>query len=584
MNNRQITTLWSSIIIEELIRQGADFFCISPGSRSTPLTAAVAGNPKARWKIFPDERSAAFFALGHARATGKPAVLICTSGTAVANYFPAVVEASMDSQPMIVLSADRPFELLECGANQTIRQENIFGSYTRWHMQLPVPSAELPPKALLSTVSYAVAKAVGSPPGPVHLNQPFREPLEPEAPDPEDPWLNPLHEWLGSAEPSSRTLFPEKRPDIEALSILRGLLAKADRPLIIAGSMQRAEEAEAVAELALDLQIPLYGDLSSGVRLMSTTLPWQQAFATPEFAERFIPDLVLHFGGRLIAKHPAAAIRKWNPKHYIVIRPDAERYSPDHNVTMSIERSILLTAKALKGCRSATSGINMEQAKTFFRHAGEAIDSETTGNLPVTEISAARLVSTLISSSQRLFLSNSMPVRDMDSFAYNIQTECVITGINRGASGIDGIISTAAGFASGGQKPVTLLIGDIAFLHDLNALSLLGSMDVPLQIIVLNNNGGGIFSFLPVSKCKEIFETHFATPQNYSVKSAAETFGVEYTNPKTNDEFMAAYTKASASPRSTVIEVNGTREDNLLRHRSLQAKINTLAAEYLTGL
>ncbi|EAT60095.1 2-succinyl-5-enolpyruvyl-6-hydroxy-3-cyclohexene-1-carboxylic-acid synthase [Chlorobium ferrooxidans] len=584
MNNRQITTLWSSIIIEELIRQGADFFCISPGSRSTPLTAAVAGNLKARWKIFPDERSAAFFALGHARATGKPAVLICTSGTAVANYFPAVVEASMDSQPMIVLSADRPFELLECGANQTIRQENIFGSYTRWHMQLPVPSTELPPKALLSTVAYAIAKAVGSPPGPVHLNQPFREPLEPEAPDPKDPWLNPLHEWQESSEPSSRSLFAEKRPDIEALSILRGVLAKADRPLIIAGSMQRAEESEAVTELALDLQIPLYGDLSSGVRLMNTTLPWQQAFATPEFTERFKPDLVLHFGGRLIAKHPAAAIRNWSPKNYIVIRPDAERYSPDHNVTLSIERSILLTAKALKGCRSAASGINMGQAETFFRYAGEAIDGETTGTLPVTEISAARLVSTLISSSQRLFLSNSMPVRDMDSFACNIQTECVITGINRGASGIDGIISTAAGFASGGQKPVTLLIGDIAFLHDLNALALLGSMDVPLQIIVLNNNGGGIFSFLPVSACKEIFETHFATPQNYSIKSAAETFGVEYANPHTNDEFIAAYKKASTSTRSTVIEVNGTREDNLLRHRSLQAKINTLAAEHLTGL
>lgn len=584
MNNRQITTLWSSIIIEELIRQEADYFCISPGSRSTPLTAAVAGNPKARWKIFPDERSAAFFALGHARATGKPAVLICTSGTAVANYFPAVVEASMDYQPMIVLSADRPFELLECGANQTIQQENIFGGYTRWHMQLPVPTKELPLKTVLSTVDYAVAKAVGSPPGPVHLNQPFREPLEPEAPDPENPWLAPLQEWLEGEEPSSRTLFPEKRPDIEALSIVRPLLAKAERPLIIAGSMPRAEESEAVAELALDLQIPLYGDLSSGVRLKNTSFPWQQAFATPEFTDRFKPDLVLHFGGRLIAKHPAAAIRKWNPKHYIVIRPDAERYSPDHNVTVSIERSILLTARALKGCRTLPSEIRSGQTETFFLRAGEAIDSETTGHLPVTEISAARLVSKLISSSQRLFLSNSMPVRDMDSYACNLQSECVITGINRGASGIDGIISTAAGFAAGNRKPVTLLIGDIAFLHDLNALSLLGSMDTPLQIIVLNNNGGGIFSFLPVSECKEIFETHFATPQNYSVKSAAETFGVEYTNPKTNDEFIAAYTNASSSTRSTVIEINGTRADNLLRHRSLQAKINTLAAEYLTGL
>ena len=178
MSGLEITSLWSSIVIEELIRQGAEFFCISPGSRSTPLTVAVARNPKARWKMFADERSAGFFALGYGRATGKPAVLICTSGTAVANYFPAVVEASMDFQPMLILSADRPFELLECGANQTIRQEGMFGSYTRWNMQLPLPSREVPLKALLSTIAYAVAKTVGSPAGPVHLNQPFREPLE----------------------------------------------------------------------------------------------------------------------------------------------------------------------------------------------------------------------------------------------------------------------------------------------------------------------------------------------------------------------------------------------------------------------
>jgi 2-succinyl-5-enolpyruvyl-6-hydroxy-3-cyclohexene-1-carboxylate synthase len=584
MNNRQISSLWSSIIIEELIRQGADFFCISPGSRSTPLTAAVARNPEARWKIFTDERSAGFFALGHARSTGRPAVLICTSGTAVANYFPAVVEAAMDFQPMIVLSADRPFELLECGANQTIRQENIFGSYTRWHLQLPLPSKEHPLKALLSAVEYAVAKAVGSPPGPVHLNQPLREPLEPEAPDPGDPWLDPLHEWFESGKPSGCSLFPEKQPDTAALGMLRELLSKSERPLFIAGSMRRAEEAEAVAELALDLQIPLYADLSSGMRLKSTTQPWQQAFASPVFIESYKADLVIHFGGHLIAKHPAAAIRKWNPEHYIVIRPDANRFSPDHNVTFSIESSLPLTAQALKGCRTIPSGINGEHTATFFRRASEAIDAETLGHLPVTEISAARLVSRLISENQRLFISNSMPVRDMDSYGFNSHAECVITGINRGASGIDGILSTAAGFAAGHRKPVTLLIGDIAFLHDLNALSLLSSMEEPLQIIVLNNNGGGIFSFLPVSECTDIFESHFATPQNYSVKSAAETFGVEYANPQTNSEFIAAYKSASTSPRSTVIEITGTRQGNLQQHRALQEKINTLASEYLTDL
>ena len=313
MSAREITSLWSSIVIEELIRQGAEFFCISPGSRSTPLTAAIARNPKARWKMFADERSAGFFALGYGRATGRPAVLVCTSGTAVANYFPAVVEASMDLQPMIILSADRPFELLECGANQTIRQEGMFKSYTRWNMQLPLPSREVPLKALLSTIAYAVAKTVDSPAGPVHLNQPFREPLEPERFDLKDPWLDPMQEWVKTGNPSGLSAFPENHPEPGTVTAVREALSKAKQPLIIAGSMHSQEEGEAVRELARDLLVPLYADLSSGIRLSSGVQPWQLAFQSSGFTMHFRPDLVLHFGGHIIAKHPASALIEWNP-------------------------------------------------------------------------------------------------------------------------------------------------------------------------------------------------------------------------------------------------------------------------------
>jgi 2-succinyl-5-enolpyruvyl-6-hydroxy-3-cyclohexene-1-carboxylate synthase len=584
MTNRQITSLWSSIIVEELIRQGAEFFCISPGSRSTPLTVAIARNPKARWKMFADERSAAFFALGYGRATARPAVLICTSGTAVANYFPALVEASMDFQPMIILSADRPFELLECGANQTIRQENIFGSYTRWHMQLPEPSREIPLKTLLSTIAYAVAKSTGSPAGPVHLNQPFREPLEPENSDLNDPWLAQLQEWLKSGNPSGRSPVPEKQPDAATLTMLRELLSAAKQPLIIAGSLQNAGEAEAVEQLALDLQVPLYADLSSGLRLKSTTLPWQLAFQLPQFTGHFKPDLVLHVGGHIISKLPAAAIREWKPEHYIVIKPHANRFSPDHNVTLSIDGSIVQTTAAFKGCRATLYGKNIASIEEFFRKAGKEIDNEALPELPVTEISASRLVSRHVTENQLLFLSNSMPVRDMDNYAFNSHENGIRSAINRGASGIDGIISTAAGFAEGHQKPVTLIIGDIAFLHDLNALSLLGTMTVPMQIIVLNNNGGGIFSFLPVAEYSDLIETHFATPQNYSIRSAAETFGVDYLSPQTNAEFIAMYKKASTNTRSTVIEIKGNRQENLLQHRTLQKRINDFAADLITSL
>jgi 2-succinyl-5-enolpyruvyl-6-hydroxy-3-cyclohexene-1-carboxylate synthase len=581
MNHKQVTTLWSSVIIEELIRQGAGFFCISPGSRSTPLTVAVARNPKARWKMFPDERSAGFFALGHARATGKPAVLICTSGTAVANYYPAVVEASTDFKPMLIISADRPFELLECGANQTIRQDNMFGNYTRWNMQLPVPSKETPLKSLLSTIEYALAKTLGSPAGPVHLNQPFREPLEPETPDLNDPWLKPMQSWQTAGTVSALSVFPEKNPESVTVDLLRHLLSNAEHPMIIAGSLPGTEAARAVRELALELQIPLYADLSSGLRMNSSCRPWQLLLQSPDFRKRFKPDLVVHFGGSLIAKHPASAIREWQPEHYIVIRQQPNRFSPDHNVTCSVEASIAVTARLLKGCRPAPPELNFSTADEFFRLASAAIDAETLPEKPVTEISAARLVSRLVPGNQVLFLSNSMPVRDMDSYAFNGMEEGPATGLNRGASGIDGIISTAAGFAEGHRKPATLLIGDIAFLHDINALSLLSTLSVPLQIVVLNNNGGGIFSFLPVAECSDVFETHFATPQNFSVRSAAATFGIEYTCPETNAEFTSIYSASTRNDRSTIIEIRGTRQEHLQQHRTLQSSINSLAADYL---
>ncbi|NTV91740.1 MAG: 2-succinyl-5-enolpyruvyl-6-hydroxy-3-cyclohexene-1-carboxylic-acid synthase [Chlorobiaceae bacterium] len=584
MNNREITSLWSRIIIEELVRQGSGFFCLSPGSRSTPLTVAVARNPMARWKTFPDERSAGFFALGHARATGKPAVLICTSGTAVANYFPSVVEAAMDNQPMIILSADRPFELLETGANQTIRQFGIFGSYSRWNFQLPEPSPEVPLKSVLSAIDHAVEKATGIAPGPVHLNVPFREPFEPELPDLKDPWLAPVAHWIDSLEPLRHCSHAENAPHPAIVEQAADLIKASRQPLFIAGKLDSAEDALAVGRLAGSLGIPLYADLSSGLRHSTFCKPWQLAFQSPAFLEHYRPDTVVHFGGQLISRHPGAAIRVSNPGNYLVVKPYANRYSPDHNVTLSIEASPKLFADALL-CdfrKTTMPACVWPIADEFFTVAEKEIERYCEDDRPVTEISAARIVSRLTKEHEGLFMSNSMPVRDMDLFAAAIHPAPVVAvGMNRGASGIDGILSTAAGFAEGLQKPLTLVIGDIAFLHDLNALSLLASLSVPLRIIVLNNNGGGIFSFLPIAAEKDIFETHFATPQQYSIASAAATFGVTHASPATNSAFAETYKQALTSKTSTIIEITGNREDNVSAHRSLQHIINTLARNFL---
>jgi 2-succinyl-5-enolpyruvyl-6-hydroxy-3-cyclohexene-1-carboxylate synthase len=578
MNNREITSLWSRIIIEELVRLGADFFCISPGSRSAPLTVAVARHPGASWKIFPDERSAGFFALGYARSAAKPAVLICTSGTAVANYYPAVVEASMDSQPMLILSADRPFELLETGANQTIQQFGMFGTYTRWNFRLPEPSSDIPLRSVISTIDHAVSRTSGFQPGPVHLNVPFREPFEPVVQELHDPWLAPVADWIDGPGPLCPPVRHESSPDRESITLLRNILAKSECPFLIAGKLANRTEAAAVGNLARSLNIPLYADLSSGLRLEQTFHPLQLAFQSSQFPDRFRPDTVIHFGGPIIARQPGAALRSWNPQHHIVVKPYPGRYGPDHNVTLSIEASPAMIAEALKDCREPLPAESMPFPENFFTNAAGAIDRYCIPDGPVSEISAARIASSLIDDTEGLFLSNSMPVRDMDLYAATCQRPAFMTGMNRGASGIDGIISTAAGFAEGLCRPVTLLIGDIAFLHDLNALCLLTPLSVPLRIVVLNNNGGGIFSFLPVAAETDVFETHFGTPQNYSIRDAAATFGIPYSMPASNREFEAAFLSSRKHRASCIIEVRSNRKENVSLHRALQSEITALAA------
>ncbi|MEI8031968.1 MAG: 2-succinyl-5-enolpyruvyl-6-hydroxy-3-cyclohexene-1-carboxylic-acid synthase [Chlorobiaceae bacterium] len=574
MNTRQINTLWSDTVVEELIRQGADLFCISPGSRSTPLTLAVAGNTRARFRMFPDERSAGFYALGYARATGMPAVLICTSGTALANYFPAVVEASRDAQPMIILSADRPFELLESGANQTIRQQNIFGDYARWSFELPAPGTDTPLNSLLSTVDQAVKRSLGSPAGPVHLNAPFREPLEPESPDLQHPWAQPLSEWRVSSEPWCRFEIPRQEPSLEAIESLREILTQAERPLLVAGYMENPADAEAVEKLAKSLNIPLFADLTSGIRLSANCLPWQLAFMNEHFTREFRPDAVIHFGGGLIGKQPGVTIRKYPPRHHIVVREHPGRFSPDHNVTLNIEASPASVATALSGCRKP---LGIPDCSALFSAAAKTIEEDACKpDIAVNEVSAARIVSTLTGGNHAIFVSNSMPARNMNLFAAPTTLLPVRTALNRGASGIDGIISTAAGFATGLQVPTTLLIGDISFLHDLNALSLLNHRWNRLIVIALNNHGGGIFSFLPVAKATDKLDLCFATPQNFSIELAAKTFGLDYAHPHTNREFTERYKAALTSPRSIIIEVETNRQENLLLHRTLQAKIKAL--------
>lgn len=569
-----MNSLWACLLVEELIRSGTDYFCLAPGSRCTPLTIAVAENPKAKSVIHYDERGSAFHALGYARATGRPAVVVTTSGTAVANAWPAVVEAAMERIPLLLLTADRPPELRDSAANQTIDQVKIFGNYARWFTDLPCPSLRVPPEAVLTTVDQAVYRSCGATGGPVHMNCMFREPLAPE-PQGEDfnDYLRPVKSWLTAGRPYTEYARPKRAAGAAILEKLLELLEQTERGLAVVGGLSSQQDRTAVSDLIQKLGWPVCVDVTSGLRLgdaSGNVIHYSDLLVSHDaFARTHRPELVLHLGGRIVSKKLAAFLSESNPSDYVLITDHPERQDPGHEVTLRIEADLALLCRALReelGTRQESpwfvswrdSMLSVHQRLRQFALDGDDL------NEPI----LAYLVSQNIRPDHGLFLASSMPVRDMDLFA-DIKGPAVHVGANRGASGVDGTIATAAGFTAGLRRPVTLLIGDIAFLHDLNSLNYLRKADYPVISIVINNNGGGIFSFLPVARLEQFFEEYFGTPHDLTFEQAAGMYGLAYYHPKTRREFLSCYQKALDSEKSTILEVTTDRRENHGLHMKL---------------
>ncbi len=562
--------LWADLLVEELVRCGAGLFCLAPGSRSTPLAAAVAANPAARHLVHFDERGTAFAALGFARATGRPAVWITTSGTAVANGLPAVVEASTDAIPLILLTADRPPELRETGANQTVRQPGIFGEVVRWQFDLPAPTAEIDPAFVLTTVDQAVHRATTSPAGPVHLNAPFREPL---APDPDGRVLpEPPARWLGSAGPYTR-YSAGTAADPEAVRGVAAELAGIERGLVVAGRLRTREEGEAALALAERLGWPLLPDIGSQIRLGNDNplicSYFDLVLGSASFREEHRPEAVVYLGGRAtskrLAQHLAAA-----PDPFVVVRDDPFRFDPDHLVTHRVNAGVVEACQDLNA-EVGGGGRGPSAWAASWRSASDAAASVLAERLEeeVSEPGVACTVSRQIPADHGLVLAASMPVRDADAFAVPDGAAALVAS-NRGASGIDGTVATAAGYARGLGAPATLLIGDLALLHDLNSLALLRDpQQPPLTVVAVNNDGGGIFHFLPVARHEEIFEPYFGTPHGLRFEHAARLFGLDYHHPDAASDFAEVYAAAVASGRSSLIEVTTEREENRALHAEL---------------
>ncbi len=544
---------WCGLLIEECIRNGVDQFCVAPGSRSSPLALAVAANPRAKSIVHFDERALAFYALGRARATRRPAAVITTSGTAAANLLPAIVEASLDEVSLLVLTADRPPELRDAGANQTVDQVKLFGAFARWFFDLPCPSTSVPAEMLLTTVDYACRRATN---GPVHLNCMFREPLGPQ-PDgaATERWLRPIAAWRSARTPYTR----HEAPETHSSAPLTKLLTSARRGIVVVGALKSPDESAGVARWVEKLGWPVLPDVLSGLRLdakgKSVAAYADLSLLAPP-PER--PDVVLHIGGRLVSKRIAEWIKRSAPKRYVLVNASFQRLDSAHGVTDRFALPPSLLPKINGGARkqpwTARSGRIEKMLNQWW-----------TASKTISEPWIARAISKTIPASHALFLGNSMPVRDMNMFGASGAACCGVYA-NRGASGIDGNLATALGLGA----PVTAVLGDLTLLHDLNSLALAKGRSA--VIVALNNNGGGIFSFLPVAKAGRAFEKYFAAPHGVAFEAAAEMFGLNYIQPSSPYEFLAAYRAAVESRGPTLIEVRTDRAENLALHRQLQRK------------
>ena len=569
------TYLWSQLLIEELTRNGVRTFFVAPGSRSTPLTVAAARHPEAKVVRHVDERGTAFAALGAGRATRRPAAWITTSGTAVANGLPAVVEASMDGVPLLLLTADRPPELRDTGANQAIDQVKLFGEYARWHVDVPPPTADIDPAYVLTTASQAVHRATRSPAGPVHLNCAFRKPLEPVEEEQALSVPPAVRDWAATSTPFTQYPPPAPHPPDDAVRALARSLNNGRRGLVVTGRLDTDAEAAAARRLAARLGWPLVPDLTSRLRLdgagPAATVPYADLMlASDAFRDAHAPEAVLRLGGRFVSKRLRLFLRDSRPDVHAVVRPDPRRLDPDHRVTHHVEAGVEAFVERFLAHTGAFPEASAwrTQWTTASDRAAEAVAAHAREDARLTE----PLISTVLTEERpddhALVAASSMPVRDLNRHAAVHQGATVPAYANRGASGIDGTVATAAGVAEGRDGPVTLLIGDLALWHDLNSLALLE--DRPVVVVVVNNDGGGIFHFLPIREHDDVFEPHFTTPHGRSFESAAATFGLPYQQPNTPTAFRQAYRAACAEGNPALIEVRTDREANRQVHEQLE--------------
>ncbi|MFO1450457.1 MAG: 2-succinyl-5-enolpyruvyl-6-hydroxy-3-cyclohexene-1-carboxylic-acid synthase [Opitutaceae bacterium] len=578
LDKRTPNTWWCSVLVETLVHLGLRQAVVSPGSRSTPLTLALVAHPAVECIPVLDERSAGFFALGLAKQTFRPVVLVCTSGTAAANYYPAVIEAHESGSPLLVLTADRPPEMRACNSGQTIDQQKLFGDYVRWQHELCVPEATNERlRYLRQTLMNAWERSMGAFPGPVHLNVPFRDPLVPRKGEPL------LEVDLGDEQAFFSHLRPESASRTPSTFWLR---PTTSRGLIVAGAAATPDPhayAHAVLGLAEATGWPVLADVLSPVRTHAprgaAVITTYDTFLRDEsLARELTPRQVLCLGGWPTSK----VLRTWmetSQAEVILVATSPTNRDALHGKT----RQVCASVESL-----AVEGRAMPDApyQSCWQRADQATRSRLESAVQAAEAAefeggvAARLAHALPPATP-VFVAASMPVRDLEYFWTTVGTGQRLY-FNRGANGIDGTLSTALGVAHG-HAPAVLLTGDLALLHDTNGFLLAPKFRGSLTIVVINNQGGGIFEHLPVAAYDPPFEEYFATPQRADFAKLADAYGVVHRRVTGQAELAAALTTLP-DRGIRVLEVRTDRKkDAALRKRLFARVAREVGAEVLAA-
>lgn len=571
-----LSILWGQLIVQELVRLQCYQLYIASGSRNTPITLAAAQNPAVALTLGYDERSLAFCALGHARASNKPAAVVVTSGTAVANLYPAIMEASQAGVPLLLLTADRPDDLRHSGDNQTVDQVKCFGDAVRWHASLPTPSDATAARSLLVTVDKAVGYANGTNgmhAGPVHLNIPFAKPVHPLKQPFSPQVLAGLSLWQQSQQPFTQFTAATKQHDAAQLQSIAKLLHSSNGLVVLGGT---ACLSPSVAQLLQRLQWPVFADMPSGSRLVqhACQIPYfDLLLAGSNLLDTYRPHVLLQLGARTVSSHLSQLLQQHAGSPHVLLQQQGLPVDPHFTVTHRLQGDIDTFARHMLQHLQPRNQPSKWLAPLLqaSRCINSCIDSVLQQQQQLTEPFIARCIARHANTNHALFVGNSMPIRDITRFAIATQGFAHV-GTNRGASGIDGIVSTACGFCQALQLPTTLLLGDLSLLHDAAGLSLLSHVKHPLTVVLINNQGGGIFASLPIAQQNPHFERCWQMKHSFDFGSLCQTFGVQHSQAHTPQDFEQHYTQALHSKQHSVIEARVDLQHNLqLQAQLLQA-------------